>query len=953
MSSSKMTRTAGLLRRNIWLVVLFFAALCLGFPAFFATMSHAGPGRYDTPFFPGGTYDPGIPSPEAFLGRLVADSPVRYDQLVAYLNKLSSATPLVEMAEYGRTHEGRALYYIIVSSRENMDRIDEIKAALCRLANPRDLGGSDADEIIRDNPAAAWMAYSIHGDELSSTDAAMQLAYQLAAGTDSLTTLLRRRLVVLIDPLQNPDGRERFLAMMQQVKGTVPNWDSQSLQHTGYWTSGRGNHYLFDLNRDWFIQIHPETKGKVKAILDWHPQVVVDCHEMGALDTYMFSPPREPYNPNMNERMKKWWRVFADDQAAAFDKYGWSYYTREWNEEWFPGYGSSWSLYTGALGILYEQAGVEGSLIKRHDGTYLTYRESAHHQFVSSMANLESAARNKSALMKDYYIEKTKSLGGKLGFVDKAFVFVPGDHPERAEMLAAGLMRQGIEVQVAEKRIKAGGLRDYWGGKDGSGGLEAGAYVVPLAQPMGLMAKTLLEFDPRMSTRSLEKERYELEKNRRSEMYDVMSWSLPIAMGLEAYSASSPITADLAPAKPAEPKHGVLRNPDASYGYLIEGRSDRALAAAVALMEAGYKVRRAEKPSRAAGVDFARGSLLLRNGENPEGLPEFLEIVCAKTGVDAYGVNSAMAESGADLGGRLYRLLETPRICLLAGSPISASSYGAVWHMLDHALGVRSSRVDVNRLSRVSLDKYNVIVMPDAWGGAYREVLGTAGLRNLKRWIEEGGTLIAMASATTALADTSTGMSKVRLRRQVLNKLEAYETALGMEPAGPIMVDSLDVWEGRAAKPKKDKETLAKPEKGAKKSKEQLEAEDERLRLFMPRGAMMKVNLNEEHWLASGAGNRLPAQVFTSYALMADYPVDTVGRFAAEPDIRISGLMWPEAKTRWAGTAYLTREARGKGQIILFLNEPYFRAQCLGTGRLLMNAIVFGPGLGTSRPQPW
>ena len=205
-----------------------------------------------------------------------------------------------------------------------MAKLDQIKEEIGLLADPRKLSGENqAKKLIETLPAIAWMAYSIHGDELSSTDAAMQLAYQLAAGTDTLTRRLKQNLVIIIDPLQNPDGRERFLSQVQSFSGNITSWDVNSLQHNGLWPWGRGNHYLFDLNRDWFALVHPESKGKIKAILEWNPQLVVDCHEMGAFDTYLFSPPREPFNPFWTSTIHKWWKKFSGDQAKAFDQYGW------------------------------------------------------------------------------------------------------------------------------------------------------------------------------------------------------------------------------------------------------------------------------------------------------------------------------------------------------------------------------------------------------------------------------------------------------------------------------------------------------------------------------------------------------------------------------------------------------------------------------------------------------
>ena len=133
------------------------------------------------------------------------------------------------------------------------------------------------------------------------------MAYQLAAGSDPTTKKILEELVVSIDPVENPDGRERYLQQLKQWRGAVVNSDASSLDHSGFWPYGRGNHYLFDLNRDWFATVHPETRGKVSAILEWKPQFLVDAHEMGAYDTYLFNPPRAPFNPFLPKAIYKWW----------------------------------------------------------------------------------------------------------------------------------------------------------------------------------------------------------------------------------------------------------------------------------------------------------------------------------------------------------------------------------------------------------------------------------------------------------------------------------------------------------------------------------------------------------------------------------------------------------------------------------------------------------------------
>jgi len=913
---------------------------------------------YTEPFFPEGTYDPGVPSPESIVGFPIGSKSCHYQEAVSYLKILAESTPRAELREYGKTHEGRTLNYLIISSEENMKRLEQIRSSMARLADPRILRQEgEAHSLIENTPAVIWLAYSVHGDELSSTDAALQLAYQLAAGNDPLTRKIRSDVVAIIDPLQNPDGRERFLKQMESWSGALPNFDDQSLQHGGFWPWGRGNHYLFDLNRDWFALVHPETRGKVKAVLQWNPQVLVDGHEMGPLDTYLFSPPREPFHPGVTNALKKWWGIFSRDQAQAFDRYGWSYYTGEWLEMWFPGYANSWILYTGGLGILYEQAGVQGSSVRQKDGAILTYRESVHHHFVASMANLKTAAENREDLLQDFYKEKKRAIEGGKSNTMQTFLFVPGRNQSRADKLVETLLLQGIEVEKAQHDFVVGKVHDFWGRTILQKSFPKETYIVPLNQPLRPLIQAVLEFDPHMSQSFLEEERHELEKRKQSRLYEVTAWSVPMAYNVETYWTKSRVRTGVEKVTRIDLSEGKVVNPHPKYGYLLDYGDDRAVNALASFFQESLKVRVAERPFKIEGKKFCRGTILLRNDENQKSLPDFVKDVAQKTGATVYGVNTALSEGGPDLGGHHFRLLELPRIGLFAGPPMDFTSYGSIWHLLDQRLGIRFSSLDINGLNRMNLDKYNLLILPAVWGGpeAYMEVIGKNGIEKLRKWIDHGGTFITIGTGAAFAADTTVKLSQVRLRRQVLDKLIEYEEAVRLEEkAERPQVNSSMIWNYASDKEEEPKESKKAEEKQKEnKEMEKLKKEDERLRLFMPRGVILWADLDQENWLTSGMDDKVPVIFFTNFAFMSKSPVQTAARLCDADSLRLSGLLWPEARERWAKTAYLTRESLGKGQLILFAFQPDFRGYFYGSERLLINALLFGPGLGTTRPAPW
>ncbi len=918
-----------------------------------STFPDFGSGSYTAPFFPGGTYDPNIPEPSQLLGYKVGSRPARYSQVISYFEALAKSSPKTKLIEYGQTYEGRRLYYFLVSSEENMANLDQIKNAVEQLSDPRKISSSQAQNIIENTPVIAWLAYSIHGDELSSTDAAIQVAYQLAAGTDSLTQKLRDQLIVVIDPLQNPDGRERFLTQVEGWNGTMPNPDVQSLEHAGFWPWGRGNHYLFDLNRDWFMLVHPETRGKIKAILEWHPQLYVDSHEMGPFSSYLFSPPREPFNPHMTSYIRKWWKTFASDQASAFDKYGWSYYTREWNEEWYPGYGSSWSIYIGAVGILYEQAGVEGSLVKQKDASVLTYREAVHHHFVSSISNLTTAAKNRKELLKDFYNEKKKNCESSAGI--QAYLFTPGVNPVRLHKFIQNLLWQNIEVHQANTEFKAD-VSNFWGEKFSAKKFSKGTFIVFTSQPLRNLIKAILDFDIHMTTSSLEYERHELEKKKETSVYDVTAWSLPLAYNLETYQSKSSLNVKAEKITAVADPAGEVINSTPAYGYVLGAVSDKAPVALAKLLQAGFKVRVTRKPFQVEGVDFPKGGFLLKRNSNPTNLDVFVLELSHETGLSFQGVNTALSQVGPDLGGDEFYLLEMPKVGVFTGLPVDFSHYGFIWHLLDQKLKLRFSALDINRFNYLDLDQYNLLVLPSFFGGveSYKHLFGKSGIEKLKNWIENGGTLVTLGNASGFVCDTTVNLSQVRIKEQVLNKLKEYEEALKLEErAIKPPVDSLEVWGATTKKTPVVAKKGEAPKEEKEPGLEEVTRKDEWERVFSPSGAFLRGNLDNEHWLALGMNDKVPVIFSSQFAYMSKEPVQTVVRFSQADSLRLSGLVWPEGKARWAKTAYLTRESRGRGQIILFADDPNFRAYLLGTQRLFENAILLGPGIGASRPTPW
>lgn len=290
----------------------------------------------------GGPYDPAIPTPQSALGYSLGDDFTLSADLARYVERLAELSPRIKLETVARSFEGRPVFLAVVTSEANHARIADIRSDAARVADPRGVAPGAVEAAAARMPAIVWLGYTVHGNESSGVEAALGLLYQLAAGQDAATAALLDRLVILIDPMQNPDGHERHAQDVRRMRTAFgPPTHPASMIHEGTWPGPRTSHYYFDLNRDWITQSHPETRGRVRTFLSWHPQVAVDLHEMGPNETYFFAPAMDPINKLVDPSILRWWNVFASGNREAFDSEGWSYFRREGYDEFYPGYGSS------------------------------------------------------------------------------------------------------------------------------------------------------------------------------------------------------------------------------------------------------------------------------------------------------------------------------------------------------------------------------------------------------------------------------------------------------------------------------------------------------------------------------------------------------------------------------------------------------------------------------------
>ena len=565
-------------------------------------------------FAPGVRYDAAIPTLKQVTGFEHAERVTPPEEIIRYLKALHDAAPdRTRLVKYAETWEKRELYALIVANADRIKRLDEIKAGLQRLADPAALAANEIERLIAQLPVVVSLAHGVHGNEISSGEAALAEAYHLLAARDDATVeLIRREAIVIIDPMQNPDGRARFVFQNLFGQASSPDAEPAAAEHDEPWPGGRSNHYLFDLNRDWFAQTQPESRGRVKLMLEWMPHVAVDLHEMGADSTYYFPPAAEPPNPQVTKAQADWYGVFGAAIAARFDERGISYFNREVFDAFYPGYGVSWPTAQGAIGMTFEKSSARGLIVRRSDDSLLTYRDGAVEHFTAAMTTAATAARNREKMLRDFAEFRRNAGQG----ATKAYLIPPGRDAGQARRLVETLLRNGVQVLRADEPIKFE-VRT----------LPAGTFIVPLPQPAGALVRNLLDPVVPMNDEFVKRQEARRKQRLPDQIYDTTAWNLPLLYDVECIGIDRALTVKTAAVEAAAGTAAAL--PESTVGYLLPWNATTAGAIIEALQQ-GINARFLAADFTLGGRKFERGTVIVRHADNDAELKPKLGAVVAR-----------------------------------------------------------------------------------------------------------------------------------------------------------------------------------------------------------------------------------------------------------------------------------------------------------------------------------
>ena len=655
-----------------------------------------------------------IQSPASFLGYEIGNQYTPHTDVVRYFNHIASNSDLVTYHTYGKTNEQRPLTYAVITSSENQNNLENIR--LDHLKNTGIITGNSNPEI-----AIIWLSYNVHGNEASSTEAAINTLYQL------ITTKKEwlKNTVVIMDPCVNPDGRDRYTNWYNQIRATPYNIDQAATEHHEPWPGGRPNHYLFDLNRDWAWATQVESYSRLIAYNKWMPHIHVDFHEQGINEPYYFAPATEPFHEIITPWQKEFQTQIGKNHAKYFDAEGWLFFTRERFDLLYPSYGDTYPTFMGAIGMTYEQAGHgrAGIGIQTDEGYVLTLKDRLEHHTTTGLSTIEISSKNAVKLNSEF-----KKFFNNTELKYKSYVL--NGETDKINALTKLLDKHHIQYGYTNaSKISGFNFR-----KNTQGSINAeGALVVSTNQPKGKMVKVLFEPNVKLNDPLT---------------YDITAWSIPYAYGLDAIASTNLVTTDKNKTIPAIKNKS---NPSGA-GYIAKWNSMNDAAFLADLLYNKIKVRFSEKDFVNDNKKFKKGSLIITKSDNrtTKDYDKTVIDIANEHQRNLHSTTSSFATNGIDFGSPDVKLINNQRIAVLKGKYISSLSYGEIWHFFEQQLHYPITSIDTDYFKNIDLSKYDVLIIPDIDN---RDYFDKKLLDKLTNWIRKGGKIIAIANAVSTFAN--------------------------------------------------------------------------------------------------------------------------------------------------------------------------------------------------------
>jgi hypothetical protein len=818
-------------------------------------------------------------SPKDFMGYERGEQFTPHHMLVDYYRHAAANSDVMQLKEYGKTNQGRPLLYAIISSKENLQNLEQI-----RLNNLRRTGLIAGGANNTKPVAIVWISMNVHGNEPASSETAPQLLYELINPQRADTKEWLKNTVVIIDPCVNPDGNHRYTHWYNNVADKTPNANPESREHREPWPGGRVNHYYFDLNRDWAWCTQIETQQRIAVFKEWMPHVVPDFHEMGYSEPYYFAPAAQPFHKYITPFQRDFQVNIGKNHAKYFDKEGWLYFTKEVFDLLYPSYGDTYPTYNGAVGMTYEQGGIgAGRAINTPNGNVLTLKDRVAHHLTTGLSTVEISSQNAQQLctnFEDFFKKTATNPNGLL----KTFI-IKGSNG-RSKLKAFCQLMDRHKIQYGRiKGTRTTQALDYTTGKENTPlSIDEQDVVISAYQPLSVLTQILLEPEPEIVD---------------SATYDITAWSLPHAFGLETYATKERI--DIA--QPYDHKTFPLapKVEGRPYAYIAEWKALNNAKFAATLLQKGVKIRVASKEFELEKKKYPRGSLILTRADNVnnERFDREVTATALQCDQDITPVGTGFVEKGYDLGSGHVDLMNKPSVALIYDDDVDNNSYGQMWYYFEQDLNIAITQIKVTDLNRFKLAGYTVICMTE---GNY-DNLDSVKLEKIKTWIADGGRLILIGDA-----------------------LKVFEDKKGFE---------LTKFATR-----KDKENAESAESDATLKNRFMHADEyERDGISDGNpGAIYKVTLDNSHPLAYGMPNYYFTMKTGNLAYQPLKGAMNVGYI--DDKFKPLGFVGHRLKQQLKGTLTFATQAMRRGTIIYMVDNPLYRGFWYQGKFLMANAVM-------------